>query len=394
MSIGVVDMKWTLDADQLKAIKIAVRGKLRAAHFKDAFIREHFEDVMQQALTEYTRAQQRGIEIPNPAGWIVYVAHMRAIDQLRKEKAHEVDEISDDFADETTPLPEEEALGHIEADQLHRAMTRLSVSQRKALSLYYFEEQTTRQAAESLGWSEPTFRRRRDAAIRSLRERLGVSVPEFDIGLAAWLSLTFSDGRFASITSNLASAAETVRSGTLAAVDRGRDFAARLLSSGGGETAIGISSPAGKAAAGVCATAIAACTATGVIGPGVGGIDLIDKNTSQKPPIERQAAEQMPVRPTPVETGPPPTDSPAKANASRTTTRNQTTSERDANWASAQKEKTKRARQQAASQFSVESEAASSTPTTTAPSPSTTPSPSPASTPTPDQSAQQQFGLP
>ncbi len=388
-------MRWTLDDDQLQTIKIAVRGKLRAAHFTDAFIRQHLEDVLQQALAECVRAQQRGAKIPNPGGWVVHVAHMRAIDQLRRERAREVDDISDDFVDETAPLPDEEALGHIEADQLHRAMTRLSVSQRKALSLYYFEEQTTRQAAESLGWSEPTFRRRRDTAIRTLRERLGVSVPEFDIGLAAWLSLTTSDSRLTAIGGNLAGMAETVRSGAMAAIDRGRDFTTRLFSTSGGETAIGIGSPASKAAAGVCATAIAACTATGVIGPGVAGVDLIE-HTKPKPPIEKRVEPTRPEtsRPPAASTASTPSQEPDRASTARETRRRKT-NESSTSETSSKKRRTRQARQDANAQFGVES-SAPATPAASAPTVTpTSPPPSASSpSPSPDQAAQQQFGLP
>lgn len=306
------------------------------------------------------------------------------------EKAGEF-HIAADATDETTPLPDEEALSHIEAEELHQAISRLSVPQRQALSLYYFEDRTTRDGANALGWSEPTFRRRRDAAIRSLRKRFGVPVPEFDIGLAAWLSLSASESRFGWITGNIGGTIETVRSGAVAVVDRTRDFATRLLSSGGGETAIGIGSPAGKAAAGVCATAIAACTATGVIGPGLAGVDLINRNTDPKPAIEKRLKAN---EPTPARSDPNTSPPTIADNQSTKTTKPKTAKRQGLTKKARAHERTRQANQAAGSQFSVESSSLS-TPAPSAPSsPATsTPSSSTAS-PSPDQAAQQQFGLP
>jgi len=389
-------MRWALDTDQLRSIEFGLRGKLRAAQISQAFIDRHLEDLVQQALAEYTTARERGDKIVNPGGWIVHAAYMRAIDQLRRER-HEVGGLADDVAanasDETTPLPDEEALGHIEAEQLHRAISRLSVSQRQALSLYYFEEKSTRDGADALGWSEPTFRRRRDAAIQSLRERLGVSVPEFDIGLAAWLSLATSETRFG-WTTNLAAAADAVKSSAISVADRGREFATRLLSSGGGETAIGISSPAGKAAAGICATAIAACTATGVVGPGVAGLDLIHPGKDSK------TAKTRPLNPSPPR---PAARAPQASTGSSTKSpsentkpvRQSPTGKNSKAAGGSQAASRKRARNQATSQFGVESSApttAEVAPPASTPAPQSAPTPS--STSTPDQAAQQQFGLP
>ncbi|MBN8870524.1 MAG: sigma-70 family RNA polymerase sigma factor [Solirubrobacterales bacterium] len=387
-------MRWALDTDQLRSIEIGLRSKLRASQLSESFIDRHSEDLLQQAVTEYAKTRERGVNVTNPCGWIVHTAHRRAIDQLRREQ-HETggsaEDIAADATDQTTPLPDEEALSHIEAEELHRAMSRLSVPQRQALSLYYFEDQTTRDGAEALGWSEPTFRRRRDAALRSLRKRFGVPVPEFDIGLAAWLSLSASESRFGWITGHIDGTIETARSSAVAIADRTREFATRLLSSGGGETAVGIGSPASKAAAGVCATAIAACTATGVIGPGLAGVDLINRETNPKPVVEKRLKthSQRQARPGPVSPAPTIADNRlTEADSQKATRRQNSTSK------SRSKERSRQANQTANSQFSVESSApSSSAPSTPSSPPASTPSAS-ASSPTPDQSAQQQFGLP
>ena len=397
MSVGV-HMRWALDTDQLQSIEIGVRGKLRSARIPESFIDQQAEDLVQQAVAEYASASERGIKITNASGWIVNTAYRRAIDQLRHEQ-HETEGTTEDIAieatDDTAPLPDEEALDHIEVEQLHRAIARLSTTQKQALSLYYFENRTTRDGAKALGWSEPTFRRRRDAAIHNLRKRLGVTVPEFDIGLAAWLSLTTTDGRFTSVFSNLTGATESVRSGAIAAIERSREFATRLLSSGGGETAIGIGSPASKAAAGICATAIAACTATGVIGPGVAGVDLI-KHANPKPAVEKRMEPSEPEssRPQAASTASTPSQESSRASTSGETNRGRSNKSSTSETSSKQ-ERTRQVRQSASSQFSVESSASATPAESAADGVPTSPPPTPPSaSPTPDQAAQQQFGLP
>ncbi|MCB1280050.1 MAG: sigma-70 family RNA polymerase sigma factor [Salinibacterium sp.] len=387
-----------MDTDQLQSIEIGVRGKLRSARIPESFIDQQAEDLVQQAVAEYASASERGIKITNASGWIVNTAYRRAIDQLRHEQ-HETEGTTEDIAieatDDTAPLPDEEALDHIEVEQLHRAIARLSTTQKQALSLYYFENRTTRDGAKALGWSEPTFRRRRDAAIHNLRKRLGVTVPEFDIGLAAWLSLTTTDGRFTSVFSNLTGATESVRSGAIAAIERSREFATRLLSSGGGETAIGIGSPASKAAAGICATAIAACTATGVIGPGVAGVDLI-KHANPKPSVEKRMEPSEPEssRPQAASTASTPSQESSRASTSGETNRGRSNKSSTSETSSKQ-ERTRQVRQSASSQFSVESSASATPAESAADGVPTSPPPTPPSaSPTPDQAAQQQFGLP
>jgi len=149
-------MKWALDTDQLRSIEIGVRGKLRASRISESFIDQQTEDLVQQAVAEYASASERGVKIANASGWVVNTAYRRAIDQLRHEQ-HEVEGTTEDIAveatDETAPLPDEEALDHIEVEQLHRAINRLSTTQKQALSLYYFEDRTTREGAKALGWS-------------------------------------------------------------------------------------------------------------------------------------------------------------------------------------------------------------------------------------------------
>jgi RNA polymerase sigma factor (sigma-70 family) len=354
--------------------------------------------MVQQALAEYARACEQGQVIDNPGGWIVNTAFRRAIDQLRREGREATAPLAVEAAlevtDGTSAPPDEEAIRHIEAEQLHRAIRKLSIPQRQALSLYYFEERSTREGADALGWSEPTFRRRRNSALRALRERFGVIEPvpqqgdrtAIEVGLAAWLSLAGAQGRAGRVTDQLVPIADSVRSGVTGLADRARDFATRLLSSGGGEGIVNAASgPIGKTA-GVCgAAAAAAMCVTGVIGPGVGGIDLLHEGSAPKsrPAHERPRPRVEPKAPVqPTHSTPEATTKPEPA-AQPT--------HRSSSSGSGAEARARRATHAASSQFAPES-AVEPAPAGSEPAPEPTPAPESSSAPSPTQTANEQFG--
>lgn len=385
----------SLDADELRAISAALPGKLRAHQFSEAFIDRYADEMVQQALAEYARACEQGQVIDNPGGWIVNTAFRRAIDQLRREGKEATAplpvEAALEVTDGTSAPPDEEAIRHIEAEQLHRAIRKLSIPQRQALSLYYFEERSTREGADALGWSEPTFRRRRDSALRTLRERFGVIEPvpqqgdrtAIEVGLAAWLSLAGAQGRAGRVTDQLVAIADSVRSGVTGLVDRARDFATRLLSSGGGEGIVNAASgPIGKTA-GVCGAAVAAAMCvTGVIGPGVGGIDLLHEGSTPKsrPAHERPKPHEAQVR----RTNSTPETTPKPEPATQPTHRSSSSG-------GGAEARARRATQAASSQFAPES-AVEPAPASSESAPEPTPAPESSPAPSPTQTANEQFG--
>jgi RNA polymerase sigma factor (sigma-70 family) len=398
MASRLREKEHSLDADQLRAISAALPGKLRAHQVSEAFIDRYTEELVQQALAEYARACGQGQAIDNPGGWIVNTAFLRAIDQLRREEREATAPLSIEAAlevtDGTSAPPDEEAIRHIEAEQLHRAIRKLSVPQRQALSLYYFEERSNREGADALGWSEPTFRRRRNAALRVLRERFGVIKPvpqqgdrtAIEIGLAAWLSLAGTRGHAGRVTDQLVAIADSVRGSIMSLADRARDFAARLLSSGGGEGIVNAASgPVGKTA-GVCgAAAAAAMCVTGVIGPGVGGIDLLHEGsaTKSRPAHERPKPHAEPeaqvrrTHPTPESTAKP-------EPAARPTHRSSSSG-------GGAEARARRATRTASSQFAPES-AVEPAPASSEPASEPAPAPESSPAPSPTQTANEQFG--
>jgi len=104
-------------------------------------------------------------------------------------------------------------------------------------------------------------------------------------------------------------AREWVSERAAAVIDKARETAYSLTGAGhGGEAAGGALAGAGQKVAAVCAggAAAATCFAGGVVGPGVGGVDVV--KGEENPAIERPAEESSPV-----ETSPPPTETPVEA---------------------------------------------------------------------------------
>jgi RNA polymerase sigma factor (sigma-70 family) len=389
-----------LDKTALSAVSIGLHSKLRRLQVSEAWIERNIDDLIGQGLAEYARAQSRGDRIANPGGWLVHTAYRRAIDQLRRE-GHEVHGEGAEAILESTPdaraSTETEAIGRVQSEEIHSAVATLSTVQRQALSLYFFEELSTRAAADALKVSEPTFRRRRDSALRALRERLGIPEPAsgdalaIEIGLAAWLSLAIGDSS-ASLGTHISAAFDGMGRGVSAIFGRGRDLAVRLLSSGGGEGVGGVAgSPAGRAA-GVCATALVACAASGVVGPGIGGIDLVDGG-GHAGTASQQATKPARAIPPQTATTPQPQASPERPGpALRRGVEHARSEAAGAN----RRRAARRSERKASAQFGVESQASPEQPASE-PSPAPAPvesAPESSRNSSPTKSANEQFGLP
>jgi RNA polymerase sigma factor (sigma-70 family) len=296
-----------LGSEQLLRIERALHGKLRASRLSETFIARHGEDAVQQGLAEYASARARGRRIEDPGAWVVSAAFQRAIDALRREVREADDPTVIEAALASSPAPgptpEEVIVERAETERLHEAIAKLSPEQRQALSLYYFEERTTRQGAQALHCSEPTFRRRLNSALNVLRERFGVAVPEpgdrlaAEIGLAAWVSLAGARVVPArGFLDQLIAAADALRGAVVGAGRRARDLLSRLLASGGGESAGAVASgPLGKAV-GVCTGALAVCVAAWLVGHhDVGSGAHVGSPPHNRAPVVRQAPAAPPL---------------------------------------------------------------------------------------------------
>jgi RNA polymerase sigma factor (sigma-70 family) len=394
-----IELERPLQAEALREIERSLYGKLKAHRLADSFVERVGEDAVQKGWIEYLRAVREGVEVENRDAFIVQAAFLRAVDELRREARQ-----SDGAALETilesgglaAPASDELAIEHLAAEELHQAIETLPAEERQALSLHYFEQLSDQRGAEILYCSERTFRRRVEKALRMLGYRLGVPAPEpgselaIEVGLAAWVSLAGArvvpSGR---LLDPLIAAGDTVR-GTVASVfDRGREAAARLLTSGASEgIGAAASGPLGKAG-GVCAGALAACALTGVIGSGVGGVDLVGGGHAAHPSQHRTARIHRPASPSATR------PAPAVPEPAARRQRPAESSPRPAPHATSSTAATRRATHEATSQFGVESaapESGYSAPAPEASAPSSSASAPSASSPSPTKVANEQFG--
>jgi RNA polymerase sigma-70 factor (ECF subfamily) len=135
------------------------------------------EEVTQDALIEVWRTasrfdQKRGSAV----GWILAIAHHRAVDRVRAEQAATDRERRTGTA--SVPFDEviAEVTARLEQEAVRRCLRALTAIQREAILLAYYGGLTYRDVAERLGTGLPTVKTRmRDGLIR-LRDCLGVTL--------------------------------------------------------------------------------------------------------------------------------------------------------------------------------------------------------------------------
>ncbi len=135
------------------------------------------EEVTQDALVEVWRTASRfDTERGSAVGWILSIAHHRAVDRVRAEQAA----ADRERRTATASVPFDEVIAEVTARLEHEAVRRclraLTSIQREAILLAYYGGLTYRDVAERLGAALPTIKTRmRDGLIR-LRDCLGVTL--------------------------------------------------------------------------------------------------------------------------------------------------------------------------------------------------------------------------
>ncbi|HEY5709360.1 MAG TPA: sigma-70 family RNA polymerase sigma factor [Solirubrobacterales bacterium] len=369
---------------------------LRRKRFSPQFIASHGDDLFATAALEYSRKVAEGEEIDSPAGWLITCAWRRTKSLLEAEgrSPHIVStDKAEAIEDELGRSPEDVTLDEDRLRKVQEAVDQLSVEERQLLELAYFEGMAVREAARQLHWHPSKAQRCHEAAREHLHQLLGVdSLDELEIivGLAAYISLA-EKASAPHLPAGVEAVAETVSRGFEHGWARAQDLARRFPFSGGAEPSAtaALGGGAGRAA-GVCATAALACLASGVVGPGVGG--LIDGGSAPAPK-QRKVADTPRVAPLT------PRSNPALSPPSEPKPSSPTNSKQGAGGsAAASAERTKRATEAVQSQ-SLESAAGgselSSAPVESAPvaeSSPTSESSASSSSSTPTQVANQQFG--
>ena len=136
------------------------------------------EEVAQEVMVEVWRSAGRFDGTRGSAtAWVFTIAHRRAVDRVRAEKA------SSDRAQRVaarsvdTPFDDvvETATARIEQQQVRRCLDGLTDLQREAITLAYYNGNSYREVADLLGTALPTIKTRmRDGLIR-MRDCLGVA---------------------------------------------------------------------------------------------------------------------------------------------------------------------------------------------------------------------------
>lgn len=159
-------------ADLYDAVSSRVYG-LTLRVLRDSAIAE---EVAQEALIEVWRSAARfDLSRGSAAGWILTIAHRRAVDRVRAERAATDRERR--TATASVPFDDvlEEVTARLEHQAVRRCLRALTHLQREAILLAYYGGLTYREVADRLGTALPTVKTRmRDGLIR-LRDCLGVS---------------------------------------------------------------------------------------------------------------------------------------------------------------------------------------------------------------------------
>ncbi|MFJ8689706.1 sigma-70 family RNA polymerase sigma factor [Micromonospora wenchangensis] len=137
------------------------------------------EEVAQETLVQVWRTAARFDPARGSAlGWVLTLAHRRAVDRVRAEQALADRTQRAAAADMQVPFDQvAESVGaRLEREQVRRCLDGLTALQREAVTLAYYGGYTYREVAEQLQSPLPTIKTRmRDGLIR-MRDCLGVTM--------------------------------------------------------------------------------------------------------------------------------------------------------------------------------------------------------------------------
>lgn len=291
---GMPSLREELRREELEAAERGFEQLLRRKRFSPAFLDRHAADLLAKARLEYSQYVAGGGEVRNPAGWIIHCAWRRTQNLLEQEgRAPRVISIDNGttFANESA-TPEEEVLTSDRYRQLQVALEQLPPEERKVIALTYFEGMSVREVGRTLKWDKCKADRRHRAALERLQELLGVKdidALQIEIGIVAWASIAAGD----QAKSRLPAGVEAVVDSVAAVVGRGQELARRLLAGGAAEPGMAPAIGGAARTAGVCGAAAVACMATGLVGPGVSGVDVL-ADQRREPAVERHTAPPEP----------------------------------------------------------------------------------------------------
>lgn len=170
--VGLVERAQQGDRDAFARIfQISVQPVSRyvGAMLRDAALTE---DVVAQAYLEAWKQLPR---LRNPerfSGWILRVAHNRAIDEVRRPRHSPIDDVATDAVAPRAAEPETAFLRKRDMDRVRRALLSLPDDQRQIVTLRYLMGLSHAEAAAQLGRSEDASRQLLRRATHRLRRML------------------------------------------------------------------------------------------------------------------------------------------------------------------------------------------------------------------------------
>ncbi|HUC06607.1 MAG TPA: sigma-70 family RNA polymerase sigma factor, partial [Solirubrobacterales bacterium] len=161
-----------LTGAQMERARSVFIGWLWRGNLSADFIHNHADDLLGEAHGEYVKAVRRGEEIEDPVGWTVFCAWRRLNRRLeRGPEAHEfASEKLPEQSDPDAPTPEGEAEERDRVRKIREAVQQLRRDQQQVIALTYFEGQTLREAAKTLGWGYGTAYRRYKSAVEKMEK--------------------------------------------------------------------------------------------------------------------------------------------------------------------------------------------------------------------------------
>lgn len=255
-------------------------------------------DIVQDS---YVKGFQSLSQLQDPdkfRAWMKRIAHNRAVDYLRKTKpvmfstlSTEDNEVVEFEDDRTENLPEV-VIDQKETTRLVKEiLDSLSEEQRLVVGMFYYEQMSVKEIAETLGISENTVKSRLSYG----RKKIELQVKELEKKGTKLYSLAPLPFLLLLFKNMEAQAAELPNTDILQAIQKecsssGAGF--NSGKSGTGKTGAGARAAAGAASKGIATKAIAGIIAVAVIGGGAAGIAALNKD--EKPKTEpQQTAEEI-----------------------------------------------------------------------------------------------------
>lgn len=125
-------------------------------------------DALQKTWIRVFAGLPKASASPSLKAWLYRVARNTALNHVRDEGRHEAIQVEN--PDELPPIDDSSGFSEEDAEEVHRALDQLGLSDRESLTLYFLEELSVREIAEVLGVPAGTVKSRLHFARQRLRK--------------------------------------------------------------------------------------------------------------------------------------------------------------------------------------------------------------------------------